>query len=125
MKLIGYYSFKLIKNIHLLIILILSFHELILLKYFHYDDYLIASNNLRTNFIDANREGIFSLGGYVCLYLIGISCGRFIIKYEYEQKFKQMGTRFFILMIILCAISYNPSRKLCNLSYISSTTGLA
>ncbi|CAF3575645.1 unnamed protein product [Rotaria socialis] len=125
MKLIGYYLFKLIKNIHLLIILILSFHEFILLKYFHYDDYLISSNNLRTNFIDANREGIFSLGGYVCLYLIGISCGRFIIKYEYEQKFKQMAIRFFILMIILCAISYNPSRKLCNLSYISSTTGLA
>jgi phosphatidylinositol glycan class W len=28
-------------------------------------------------------------------------------------------------MIILCTISINPSRKLCNLSYISYTTGLA
>ncbi|CAF0883570.1 unnamed protein product [Rotaria sordida] len=125
MKLIGHCLLKITKNILLLIILILIFHEFILLKYFQYDNYLILSNNLRKNFFDANREGIFSLGGYVCLYLIGISLGKFIINNEYKQKFQQIGITCFILMIILCTISYNPSRKLCNLSYISSTTGLA
>ncbi|CAF3328803.1 unnamed protein product [Rotaria sp. Silwood2] len=125
MKLIGHCLLKITKNIFLLIFIILLFHEFILLKYFQFDNYLILSNNLRKNFIDANREGIFSLGGYVCLYLIGISIGKFIINNEYKQKFKQMGITFFIFMIILCTISYNPSRKLCNLSYISSTTGLA
>ncbi|CAF3299083.1 unnamed protein product, partial [Rotaria sp. Silwood2] len=56
--------------------------------YFQFDKYLILSNNLQQNFIDANREGIFSLGEYVCLYLIGISIGKFIINNEYKQKFK-------------------------------------
>ncbi|CAF2752926.1 unnamed protein product [Rotaria sp. Silwood2] len=75
--------------------------------YFQFNNYLILSNNLQQNFIDVNREGIFSLGEYVCLYLIGISIGKFII----NNKYKQMGIIVFILMIILCTISYNPSRK--------------
>ncbi|CAF3554208.1 unnamed protein product, partial [Rotaria sp. Silwood2] len=65
-------------------------------KYFQFDNYLILSNNLRKNFIDANREGIFSLGEYVCLYLIGIYIGKFIINNEYKQKFKQMGLYFLL-----------------------------
>ncbi|CAF1309793.1 unnamed protein product [Adineta steineri] len=36
-----------------------------------------------------------------------------------------MTIKFSIAMIILCGISYNTSRKLCNFGYISSTTGLA
>ncbi|CAF3420020.1 unnamed protein product [Rotaria sp. Silwood2] len=56
--------------------------------YFQFDKYLILSNNLQQNFIDANREGIFSLDEYVCLYLIEISIGKFIINNEYKQKFK-------------------------------------
>jgi len=126
MKLIGNcLLFIITKNILLLIVLILTFHEFIFLRYLQFDKYLILSDNLRTNFIDANREGIFSLNGYVCLYLIGIYMGRLIIKEESNQRFKQLSWKFFIPMIILCGISINPSRKLCNLSYISYTTGLA
>ena len=125
MKFIGNCLLNIINNLVLLILIILIFHEFILLKYFQFDNYLIRSNSIRTNFIDANREGIFSLGGYVCLYLIGIFIGKFIIINEYEQQYKQMGVKFFIAMLFLCTISYNSSRKLCNLSYISSTTGLA
>jgi phosphatidylinositol glycan class W len=77
------------------------------------------------NFIDANREGIFSLGGYVCLYLIGIYIGRLVMTNERDQRFEYMAIRFTISTIVLCGISFNPSRKLCNLSYISSTAGLA
>ncbi|CAF3243565.1 unnamed protein product [Rotaria sp. Silwood2] len=79
--------------------------------YFQFNNYLILSNNLQQNFIDVNREGIFSLGEYVCLYFIGIYIGKFITNNKYKQKFKQMGIIVFILMIILCTISYNPSRK--------------
>jgi len=125
MKLIGNYLLIITKKIFLLIIMILIIHEIILLRYFHFDNYLILSDNLRKNFIDANREGIFSLGGYVCLYLIGIYIGRLIINNEGNYRFKQMIIQFSIAMIILCGISFNPSRKLCNFSYISSTTGLA
>jgi len=125
MKLIGNILLLITKKIILLIIIILIFHEFILLKYFHFDSYLISLDNLRINFIDANREGIFSLGGYVCLYLIGIYIGKIIIHNECNYYFKQMSIQFLIAMIILCLISFNPSRKLCNLSYITSTTGLA
>lgn len=124
MKLIGNCLLLITKNVLLLIFSILIFHEFILLKYFHYDNYLMSSDNLRTSFIDANREGIFSLGGYVCLYLIGIYIGRLVIDNESKRQFKQMNIKFLISMIILCGISFNPSRKLCNISYISSTTGL-
>ncbi|CAF1342774.1 unnamed protein product [Adineta steineri] len=125
MKLIGNSLLLITKNLFALICLTLLFHEIILLRYLQFDNYLIEVNNLRIGFIDANREGIFSLGGYVCLYLIGIFFGRLIINYERNQQFLQMTIKFSIAMIILCGISYNTSRKLCNFGYISSTTGLA
>jgi phosphatidylinositol glycan class W len=125
MKLIGNSLLFITKNLVALIFLTLAFHEFILLQYFQYDNYLISSNNIRMNFIDANREGIFSLGGYVCLYLIGIYIGRLVMTNERDQRFEYMAIRFTISTIVLCGISFNPSRKLCNLSYISSTAGLA
>ncbi|CAF2077470.1 unnamed protein product [Rotaria magnacalcarata] len=125
MKLIGHCLLKITKNLISLIVVVMIFHEFILLKYFHVDNYLMSSNNVRKNFIDANREGIFSLGGYVCLYLIGVFIGRIIIHDESKQKFKQMGLQLFLGMVFLCVINWNSSRKLCNLSYVSSTAGLA
>jgi len=125
MKLIGNCLLFVTKNVLGLIFVTLVFHEVILLRYFQFDNYLIESNNLRMNFLDANREGIFSLSGYACLYLIGIYLGRLVINYERDYRFKQMSVKFSIAMIILCGISYNSSRKLCNFGYISSTTGIA
>jgi len=125
MKLIGNCLLFVTKNVLGLIFVTLVFHEVILLRYFQFDNYLIESNNLRRNFLDANREGIFSLSGYTCLYLIGIYLGRLVMNYERDYRFKQMSVKFSIAMIILCGISYNSSRKLCNFGYISSTTGIA
>ena len=125
MKLIGHCLLKITKNLIVLIVMVMIFHEFILLKYFQVDNYLMSSNNARRNFIDANREGIFSLGGYVCLYLIGVFIGRIIIQGESKQKFKEMGLQLFLAVAFLCLISSNSSRKLCNLSYVSSTAGLA
>ena len=125
MKLIGNGLLHLTKNLPVLIGITLAFHELVLLKYLQLEDYLIASDPIRTNFFDANREGICSLGGYVCLYLIGIYIGRLVIANERDHRWKDMIIRFTIAMMILCAISFNPSRKLCNFSYVTSTTGIA
>ncbi|UJR21958.1 hypothetical protein I4U23_025026 [Adineta vaga] len=125
MKLIASCLLYITKNVLLSIIFSLVFHELILLRYLQFDNYLIESNQLRTSFIDANREGIFSLGGYVCLYLIGVYIGRLIIINEREQRLKDMTLKLIVATIILCSISYNSSRKLCNFGYITSTTGLA
>ena len=125
MKLIGNCLLMITKNISILIFICLAIHEFGILGYCQLEQYLITSDHVRTSFIDANREGIFSLGGYVCLYLIGIYIGRLVIENERNQRFEYMILRFTIATIILCAISSNPSRKLCNLSYVSSTTGLA
>ena len=125
MKLIGNSLLSITRNVLLWIFITLVFHELVLLKYFQFEDYLTSSDQTRIGFIDANREGIFSLGGYTCLYLIGIFIGRLVITNERDSRLKQMSIQFAIATIILCAINLNPSRKLCNFSYISSTTGLA
>lgn len=125
MKLIGNSLLHLTKNLPVLIGASLIFHEWVLLRYFQFEDYLINSDPIRKNFFDANREGICSLGGYVCLYLIGIYIGRLVIAGERDQRLKEMSIGFTIATIVFCAISFNPSRKLCNFSYISSTTGLA
>ena len=45
------------------------------------EDYVLngsRGDGTRTNFIDANREGICSSFGYVALYFIGISIGKLI-----------------------------------------------
>jgi len=125
MKLLGNCLFKLTTNVPILILITISFHEGFLLRYCQFDRYLTETNLVRVNFLDANREGIYSLGGYVCLYLIGIFMGRLILKYESQARFQRMTIQFLLGMIFLCGISTNASRKLCNLSYISSTTGLA
>ncbi|CAF0938702.1 unnamed protein product [Adineta ricciae] len=113
------------KNVPLSIAVSLVFHQMFLLHYLQFDTYLINSNQTRIGFIEANREGIFSLSGYVCLYLIGVYMGKYVIRNEREQCFKNIIFKFTIASVILCAISYNSSRKLCNFGYITSTTGLA
>ena len=125
MKSIGNLLLRLTKNLPVLIACVLVGHEVILLRLLKYDNYLIVSSTLRDNFIDANREGIFSLGGYVSLYLIGILLGRFVIDNERHRRFQYMTLVLFSAMMALCLISSNASRKLCNFAYISSTTGLA
>ena len=124
MKLIGNGLLHLTKNLPVLIGVSLIVHEWVLLKYFQLEEYLITSDPIRKNFFDANREGICSLGGYVCLYLIGIYMGRLVIAGERKHRLKEMSIGFTIATILLCAVSFNPSRKLCNFSYITSTTGL-
>jgi glucosaminylphosphatidylinositol acyltransferase len=124
-KTVGNLLLYVTRNLFVLILCVLITHEFILLRLFQYDTYLMSSSNLRTNFIDANREGIFSLGGYISLYLIGILLGRFIIHNEQNQRYQYMSLVCLPMMIMLCLISSNPSRKLCNISYVSSTTGLA
>lgn len=125
MKSIGVLLLRLTKNLPVLIVCVAVGHEVILLRLLQYDQYLIDSAALRETFVDANREGIFSLGGYVTLYLIGILLGRFVIDNERQRRFSFMSAVLLAAMLVLCLISSDASRKLCNISYISSTTGLA
>ena len=125
MKCLGNLLLKTTTNLPVLIALTVFFHEWILLRYLGYDQYLLSTSTVRTHFLDANREGIFSLGGYVSLYLIGILIGRFVIDSERQRRSERMLAVFLLATIGLCSIRGNASRKLCNLAYISSTTGLA
>lgn len=120
MKLIGILLMEVIQNLWILLPMVALFHEFITVQYFQSE-----SPNRRDNFIDANREGIFSLPGYVCLYLIGVFIGRFIISRERLKQYRSISLYMFIAMVVLCAMNFRPSRKLCNFGYISSTTGLA
>ncbi|CAF3626363.1 unnamed protein product [Rotaria socialis] len=59
----------------------------------------------------------------IILFILGFI--RITIHGELKREFKQMGLQLFLEMVFLCVISLNSSRKLCNLSYVSSTAGLA
>ena len=52
-------------------LLIAAFYEFILLNHFKYRDYLLATNTSRIDFFDANKEGVFSIIGYISIYLAG------------------------------------------------------
>ena len=121
MKIIGnFLFFDSISSFFVVLIL----HEIVSLKYFNVENYLISSIQRKT-FVDANREGICSLPGYVCLYLLGIFIGKKLIEFERKEKFSSI---FFVLSPILLGLAFfngNASRKLCNAVYICSTAGLA
>ena len=78
--------------------------------------------NLRVSFIDANREGIFSVAGFLSLYFMGIFFGAQLFKRHQSPmaKFKWL----FIWSLVMFTGMYcsnvlitEISRQMCNLTY--------
>ncbi|CAI2367116.1 unnamed protein product [Moneuplotes crassus] len=55
-----------------------------LFLYFGGTEYIF--NAPRDNFFNKNREGILGCIGYICIYLLGIACGEFVIKKSEAAK---------------------------------------
>lgn len=82
----------------------------------------------RSDFISGNKEGIFSLPGYVALRLFGTACGSIL-------EILVRARRPLLLLVILMLSStvflffpglffYAPSRRLCNAAFVSVITGI-
>ena len=92
----------------------------IVMEYFRFKNYVLNPNLERTNFINANREGILSLPGYLSLYLYGVT-----LKNHFRDT-KILKLRFFVIVTLISLTfhyvlgSYfglQLSRKLVNFTY--------
>ncbi len=113
--------------------LISGFYEFILLVHFDYKKYLFDNNTERSDFITANKEGLFSALGYVSIYLSGQAICIFLkesVKKNCENiKFgasiNNMLKSLCLIVFLLyggfeLAINYVdlPSRRICNMSFV-------
>ncbi|XP_072909639.1 phosphatidylinositol-glycan biosynthesis class W protein [Hemitrygon akajei] len=80
----------------------------------------------RDGFINANREGLFSMFGYVSIYMAGVQTGIFIMKKRMLvidwikiQGCLAVSTLLLLLLLHVCEVLTEPvSRRLANLSYV-------
>ncbi|KAM4047998.1 phosphatidylinositol-glycan biosynthesis class W protein isoform 1-T3 [Anomaloglossus baeobatrachus] len=85
----------------------------------------------RHGFINANREGIFSVIGYIGIYMIGVQIGSYLLKkrifvkewIELFLKFTVLSATIFISMIIVQIYVEPISRRLGNFPFCIWTVG--
>lgn len=85
----------------------------------------VVSESARGNFIDANKESISSLLGYIGLYLVGVAIGQFIhIKKQTVGNDIKLCVKLFVFSLLLhfcTAMLHNVvpvSRRLVNVTYV-------
>ncbi|KAL1124388.1 hypothetical protein AAG570_001017 [Ranatra chinensis] len=85
----------------------------------------ILSDLNRNTFLNANREGIMSIPGYISLYLLGVHLGNQFkkpnstVKSDIRHVFIMFRTFLFLLPLTLISHSFfNISRRLVNITYI-------
>lgn len=95
-------------------------------------NYLFSST--RTSFIDSNKEGIFSLLGYVPLYLLTETASRYIYFSEVSERSNNKSRLMHLTVswIVSTAIrelcvmaNILPSRRIANLPYVATIMSLA
>eukprot|EP00111_Clytia_hemisphaerica_P005023 TCONS_00014455-protein len=125
-SIIQYFSQSLCNQLGYLVIslcLILTYQ--FLLSNFGLETFLVYGANglnARSTFVDANREGIFSLIGFLSLYFIGIYHGAQLFKQHLtlQSKVKWLFVWFFVMIGTLQLSRYlitDISRQMANLSY--------
>uniref|UniRef100_A0A915PSH3 Phosphatidylinositol-glycan biosynthesis class W protein n=1 Tax=Setaria digitata TaxID=48799 RepID=A0A915PSH3_9BILA len=92
----------------------------------HLEDWLLSENSSRDTFIAMNREGIFSLFGYLSIYYFASAIASFM--YSTGIRLKSWFYRTFQLIMIAALLFFAqklaemltgpPSRRIANLSYV-------
>uniref|UniRef100_A0A8C1Q6A6 Phosphatidylinositol-glycan biosynthesis class W protein n=1 Tax=Cyprinus carpio TaxID=7962 RepID=A0A8C1Q6A6_CYPCA len=85
----------------------------------------LLHNNERTGFLQANREGIFSVVGYIVIYMAGVQVGRYLMQSrnlvkDWIRVIRNLLLSSFVLFFTLyvCQICTEPvSRRMANLSF--------
>ncbi|XP_043094286.1 phosphatidylinositol-glycan biosynthesis class W protein [Puntigrus tetrazona] len=93
----------------------------------------LIHNNERTGFLQANREGIFSVVGYVAIYMAGVQVGRYLMQSRHLVKDWIRVVRDLLLTsfglffgLYVCQICTEPvSRRMANLSFCIWTVAQA
>ncbi|KAF6738529.1 Phosphatidylinositol-glycan biosynthesis class W protein [Oryzias melastigma] len=93
--------------------------------------FIIHNNEREKDFLHANKEGIFSIVGYVAIYLIGVQFGLFVMQPKSHVKdwLKMLVNLFFSSLILYgvlfaCQTFVEPvSRRLANLPFVIWSVG--
>lgn len=88
-------------------------------------EFIIHNNNREKDLLHANKEGIFSVAGYVAIYLAGVQVGLYVMQARSHVKewLKVIFNLFFASIVLyaavyVCQTMVEPvSRRLCNLPY--------
>ncbi|XP_062705395.1 uncharacterized protein LOC109402525 [Aedes albopictus] len=106
-------------------ITVLCCHEMML--HLGVSRYVLNEKIGRTNFIDANREGLASVPGYVALYLASTYIGSIMrpsVEIQPVKKFLRQTIKLSIIaaicwkMIYVCEDMFGVSRRLANMGYV-------
>ncbi|XP_034109033.1 uncharacterized protein LOC117571140 [Drosophila albomicans] len=89
-------------------------------------DYVIDDDLERNSFLSANREGLLSLPGFVCIYMLSIYLSRWLVAKsllsyaEMVRKLRYFGAfaLFCWLLMVLGANAVGISRVTCNMGYV-------
>ncbi|XP_058632624.1 phosphatidylinositol-glycan biosynthesis class W protein [Onychostoma macrolepis] len=85
----------------------------------------LIHNKERTGFLQANREGIFSVVGYIAIYMAGVQVGRYLMQSrnlvkDWIRVIRNLLLTSFglFLSLYICQICTEPvSRRMANLSF--------
>lgn len=95
-------------------------------------DYVMDEDLKRSTFLSANREGLLSLPGFVCIYLISIYLSRWLVSKtllsyaEMIRKLKQLGLFSALCwgLMVGAANAVGISRVTCNMGYVFWMIGI-
>ena len=88
------------------------------LSHWHFDSYILSSERA-DNFISMNKEGIFSLAGYLSLYFLGAAVGRLLFMEPFMKQLTVLSLITLFSWIALLLASSEPSRRIVNVAYIA------
>lgn len=127
-KIIGSLIMDVIKDPEIakfLAITILCCHEMLL--HLGVSRYVLSTKIGRSNFVDANREGIASIPGYIALYLASAYVGSVMrpsAEIQPAKKFIRNAIKLSFIagvcwkMIYVCEDMFGVSRRLANMGYV-------
>ncbi|XP_067626156.1 uncharacterized protein PIG-Wa [Eurosta solidaginis] len=104
---------------------VLGIHELAL--QLHVAKFVMNPYTPRNTLISANREGIFSIPGFVALYLLSYTIGQslrmndtFLSYHAFMTKLKRTGIACICLWLLVfgCIFSFSIARVTCNSGYV-------
>ncbi|XP_047463199.1 phosphatidylinositol-glycan biosynthesis class W protein [Mugil cephalus] len=88
--------------------------------------FIIHNNEREKDFLHANKEGLFSIVGYVAIYLSGVQVGYYVMQQRSNVRewlkalfYLLLGTSVMYIALVVCQTLVEPvSRRMANLPFV-------
>ncbi|KAI9294805.1 hypothetical protein K502DRAFT_291814 [Neoconidiobolus thromboides FSU 785] len=101
---------------------VLTIYQL-LLSFSSLESYIISDVRIRGDIVSMNREGLFSLWGYISIFLIAKDVGKVLFSANKGKSYTHLCSYSLLSLIMFCTSYYvfnvEISRRLCNFSYVA------